>query len=282
MKNESEILDYEECPLCLNKELVIVKTFLEKPKGETEFKSIKKKKYFRKILKCTSCGHFLASHKFDLRNLYHEDYASSNYEDTLGIFKTYERIMSLPHKDSDNSMRVERLVNFAENHFPNYQNLEILDIGSGLSVFLGKIKIKTKWTCSAVEPDHRYCNHAKETIGIEGIAQDYRNLNWTRKFHIITLNKVLEHFIDPITVLKKCGTEIKSGGFVYIELPDGENASKDPAGYNRQEFFIDHYHAFSMSSMEMLIRTCGFLPLCLERLREPSRKYTLRAFLTKC
>ena len=279
MKNE--ILDYEECPLCLNKELVTAKTFHESPEGETEFSSIKKQKYFRKILKCTSCGHFLASHEIDLRNLYQEDYASSNYGNTSGILKTYQRIMGLPRNDSDNSMRVERLVDFAENHFSNSQNLEILDIGSGLSVFLGKIKIKTDWTCTAVEPDDRYCNHAKETIGIEGVSQDYRNLSWDRKFDIITLNKVLEHFIDPIAVLKKCYSELKSGGLVYIELPDGESASKDLKGFNRQEFFVDHYHVFSMSSIEILARKCGFLPLCLERLREPSRKYTLRAFLTK-
>lgn len=279
MKNE--ILDYEECPFCLNKELVIAKTFRERPEGETEFSSIQKQKYFRKILKCTSCGHFLASHKIDLRNLYQEDYASSNYGNTSGILKTYQRIMGLPRNDSDNSMRVERLVDFAENHFLNSQSLKILDIGSGLSVFLGKIKIKTDWTCTAVEPDKRYCDHAKETIGIEGVSQDYRNLNWDRKFDIITLNKVLEHFIDPIAVLKKCYSELKSGGLAYIELPDGESASKDFKGFNRQEFFVDHYHVFSMSSIEILARKCGFLPLCLERLREPSRKYTLRAFLTK-
>ena len=281
MKNETNILEYKNCPLCLNKELVIAKTFRERPEGETEFSSIQKQKYFRKILKCTSCGHFLASHKIDLRNLYQEDYASSNYGNTSGILKTYQRIMGLPRNDSDNSMRVERLVDFAENHFLNSQSLKILDIGSGLSVFLGKIKIKTDWTCTAVEPDDRYCDHAKETIGIEGVSQDYRNLNWDRKFDIITLNKVLEHFIDPIAVLKKCACDLKPGGLVYIELPDGESASTDQMGYNRQEFFIDHYHAFSMSSLALLVKKSRLQLLALERLREPSRKYTLRAFLKK-
>ena len=155
-----------------------------------------------------------------------------------------------------------------------------MDIGSGLCVFLAKIKMLTDWNCTAVEPDERYCNHAKDTVGVEVIPQDYRLVNWDRKFNLITLNKVLEHFLDPIEVLKKCASDLASGGLIYIELPDGESASADEIGFEREEFFIDHHHAFSMASMELLTQKSGLRSLNLERVREPSSKYTLRGFLS--
>ena len=46
----------------------------------------------------------------------------------------------------------------------------------------------------------------------------------------------------------------------------------------REEFFIEHYHAFSLASIGLLIEKAGLTILSIERLREPSGKYTLRAF----
>lgn len=273
-------LSYEKCPLCNQSELITVQSFDNPPKGETAFKSINNEHYKRDILQCLCCGHFLASHEIDLSKIYNEDYLSSNYRNIEGILSTYERIMHLPHKESDNSLRVERLLDFAQKHFRSNQCLDLLDIGSGLCVFIGKIVSLTNWKCTAVEPDGRYCEHAKNTLNIEVASEDYRSLYWQKKFDIISLNKVLEHFEDPTSVLSKCATELKPGGLIYIELPDGECASKDKIGFNRQEFFIDHYHAFSMASIEQLVRKSGLRSLCLERVREPSKKYTLRGFLS--
>ena len=64
---------------------------------------------------------------------------------------------------------------------------------------------------------------------------------------------------------------------IYLELPDGTEAVKDTI--MREEFFIEHYHAFSMSSICLLIEKAGFTTLRVDRLKEPSGKYTLRAFL---
>jgi hypothetical protein len=64
---------------------------------------------------------------------------------------------------------------------------------------------------------------------------------------------------------------------VYVELPDGEAAAAD--GAEREEFFIEHSHVFSMSSLCLLARQAGFSADCIERVHEPSTKYTLRAFL---
>ena len=77
-------------------------------------------------------------------------------------------------------------------------------------------------------------------------------------------------------MLSRAKKHLTEHGLVYIELPDGTAALKD--SIFREEFFIEHYHAFSMSSISLLIEKSGLVPLDINRVREPSGKYTLRAF----
>ena len=72
---------------------------------------------------------------------------------------------------------------------------------------------------------------------------------------------------------------LEPGGFVYVELPDGEGAARE--GYHREEFFIEHFHVFSFASFSLLATAAGFTLMSLERIREPSSKYTLRGFLVR-
>jgi hypothetical protein len=97
------------------------------------------------------------------------------------------------------------------------------------------------------------------------------------RYHLVTFNKVLEHVEDPIAMLGKSRANLLRGGFVYVEVPDGEMAEK--GGKQREEFFIDHLHVFSFASTVCLSKRAGFAPVIVERLQEPSSKYTIRAFL---
>ena len=48
-----------------------------------------------------------------------------------------------------------------------------------------------------------------------------------------------------------------------------------------EEFFVEHLHVFSFVSIAMLADRVGFQPIKVERLQEPSTKFTLRAFLAR-
>ena len=62
-----------------------------------------------------------------------------------------------------------------------------------------------------------------------------------------------------------------------IEVPDGESASKE--GFHREEFFIDHHYIFSKKSFENLLNNAGFKIMIIKKIKEPSNKYTLFAFV---
>jgi SAM-dependent methyltransferase len=215
----------------------------------------------------------------NLSTLYAADYVDKTYGGSDGVRQAYKRIMGLDPDKSDNVGRVDRIVQFAQQHFENETNLKVLDIGSGLGVFLGRVRQITNWICTALEPDRRLAEHAEQALDVEAIREDYRKLEWDRKFDIICLNKVLEHIEEPLDLLERCRRDLAPGGFLYLELPDGEAAMEDVDGYGREEFFVEHHHIFSMASMQLLISKAGFLSIRLERLREPSTKYTLRSFL---
>ena len=211
--------------------------------------------------------------------LYNNDYVSSNYQDQDGIASTFKHIISLPPSQSDNIGRVQRILDFSINHFANSPgdgSLSVLDVGSGLGVFPFKIK-EAGWDCTALDPDIRSVRHVREIVGIEAIQGDFMMVQNIGQFDLVTFNKVLEHVENPINMLAKSLTHLHCDGFVYIEVPDGESAIVE--GPEREEFFIDHPHIFSLTSLSLLSTQAGFSVQTIERIREPSGKHTLRAFL---
>ena len=57
-------------------------------------------------------------------------------------------------------------------------------------------------------------------------------------------------------------------------------AGAHPDGAGREEFFIEHLWVFSPMSLQRLAACAAFEVHGLRRLREPSGKYTVDAFLT--
>lgn len=233
--------------------------------------------YLHEIHECKYCGHHMAWNSFDNAVLYDGQYVQTTYGDKLKA--TFEKIINLPPEQSDNVARVDNILKFADRHFKSPDTKSVMDVGSGLCVFLHQMKKrKPDWTYLAVDPDPVQSAHARDVVGVEAIQSDFMNLEGQNgQCDIITFNKVLEHVPDPIAMLSKSKDYLKENGFVYVELPDATEAAKQ--GANRQEFFVEHLCAFSMPSITILAERAGFTPIIVEKLKEPSKKNTLRAFM---
>lgn len=268
-----------QCP-CSGAHFIEVFTYHQPPAGEIKFQFSSSRDYERHLLCCKWCGHFVSQHEMEPGTLYTGDYVNATYQDEAGLRRTFERIISLDPARSDNTGRVRRIVEFAQVHFQERRNrqspLSILDVGSGLGVFPYKIK-EAGWDCTALDPDPRAVEHARNVVGVKAVLGDFMEIANLGRFDVITFNKVLEHVKDPVSMLAKSANHLNQGGFVYVEVPDGEAAIQEGPG--REEFFIDHLHVFSPASLALLVTRAGFVLRSLERLREPSSKYTLRAFI---
>ena len=262
--------------LCGANRLAPVFVYAAPPAGETRYAFTSGRPYHREIWRCESCGHFRSVHELDASGLYQGDYVNATYT-AEGMRRAYDRIMGLDPSRSDNAGRVARVLGWAESMpSPAGRARTILDVGSGLCVFLSRMK-SAGWRCTALDPDPRAVEHARAAAGVEAVCGDFRTAQGLGAFDAITFNKVLEHVPDPEALLKKAAEHLEPVGFIYLEVPDGEMAVRE--GADREEFHIDHWHAFSAASVVVLAGRCGYVVQALERLREPSGKYTLRAML---
>ncbi len=244
------------------------------PQRETRYAFAAGSEYEREVWACALCRHHVSRHALKDADLYRGDYMTSTYGDD-GIKRAFERIVALDPAASDNVARVRRVDAFARARLAPMP-LSVLDVGSGLCVFLHGMNA-AGWSCTALDPDPHAVRHARDTVGVEAIEGDIRELRVTARFSLITLNKVLEHVEHPVAVLRHAGSFLAQGGLVYLEVPDAEVAAAH--GQDREEFTIDHPHIFSTASLSLMASRAGFRPLIAERIHEPSDKYTLYAFV---
>lgn len=267
------------CP-CGADRFVFVHEYTEPPAGEVRFRFTAPGAYRRSLLRCEACGHFVSVlHGGDHGSLYEHDYVDATYGPD-GIGAAFARITALPDDQSDNAGRVARVVEFAATHFAGRDvtwRRSVLDVGSGLCVFLSRMR-ERGWDCTALDPDARAVRHARERVGVDAIHGHFLTVPVSRAFDVVTFNKVLEHVPEPASMLSRARLHLASGGFVYVEVPDGARAIAD--GPEREEFFVDHLHVFSEVSLSLLVERSGFVVERIGALREPSGKYTLCAFLT--
>lgn len=267
------------CPMCGTTASSPRFVYNAPPAGETRFHALEGQRYQREFWACPKCGHFWAAHELDLSALYNQDYVSSTYG-SEGLRRHYERIMALPPEQSDNYDRV-RCVNewagptIARAHQENRQP-EILDVGSGLCVFLSRMQ-EHGWRGVGLEPDPRFARHAQTVAGVTTITEDFMRAENLGLYDVIAFNKVLEHVVDPGRMLERSRRFLRAGGAVYVEVPDGPAAARE--GRDREEFFIEHYHAFSAASLCIMAYRARYQVVHLQAVHEPSTKYTLRIWL---
>lgn len=253
-----------------NQNIQTIYNYKLKPKNEPNYKI---KNYKRKILQCKKCKHLFAYHKINTSNLYKKNYSLISHGKDLEI--KFKKILNLKDK-SDNFHRVQRILSF----FKNLRNkkINLLDIGSGLGIFLFSLKKKVNWKMSGIEPDKNFYNFTKNVLNLNISNNSFENKKIRRKFEIVTLNKVIEHVKNPISFLIKARNLIKKKGYIYIEVPDGVAAKNSKEGRNREEFFLDHLHIFSIKSLHTCLIKSNFNVLKIESVKEKSGKYTIFAF----
>ena len=263
------------CP-CGERDVETVYTYRQPPAGEILFGL--SGDYHREYRQCRLCGHFFSWYGMAVTNPYGGAYIDATYGDADRVRQAYDRIMGLPAERSDNQARAARVDAFAALRAVFRPTRSLLDVGAGLGVFPAAMQ-RRGWTVTALDPDPRNERHYREVVGVTPLIGDFLVIDPDRlgRYDAVTFNKVLEHVADPTAMLRQARLVVADGGFLYVELPDTAAAAEGP---EREEFGFGHHHVFSPASTALLLERCGFQVRRIDRIREPSTKYTLYAFAT--
>ena len=232
--------------------------------------------YRRRYDACGICGHYFGVHDLDLWGLYEGAYVDATYQSAEGMLAAFRRITALPPENSDNAGRAGRVDRFARERFGGGSPPSLLDVGAGLGVFPHAMK-QRGWNVTALDPDPRATRHIATVVGVPVVTGDFFKVSAGELglYDVVSLNKVLEHMEDPLSMVQRVAPLLTPRGFIYAEVPDVAARSE---GCGREEFFIEHHHVFSPTSLVRLLEAAGFKVLHVERIREPSTKFTLFCF----
>jgi SAM-dependent methyltransferase len=230
---------------------------------------------------CSNCSVIQTIHFEDNEKLL-ESISGSYYEIDFGDLKPgfrYNRIMSLDNQSSDNYHRVKRILDFYR-QWNNGGSSEpkILDIGGGLGVFLSKfIEMASEFTGVLIEPDEMSTSHLDDTYPFKVYREFfYGQEKFQNEYEIVTLNKVVEHLKNPKELISDISKVLGPKGILYLEIPDDLNLVYKPSTDNSLGSL--HHNLYNYKSLEHLITSCGYFPLLMERIKEPSGKISIYAF----
>lgn len=276
MKPSSNVGEKVRCHLCGADGADLVTVVTAKPARENEF-GIPAAEYRRPVYRCRACSVHFNWHGFIGENFYGGTYNQAVYSHRL--FEKYKQIMALPEEKSDNRQRVKRIAQVCREAGWKPAETSVLDVGSGLCVFLGAMK-ESGFRSHCIDPDPEAVRHAIENVRIDGgFAGTLDGFPPGPRFDVITFNKVLEHVKDAIGTLALAKKYLTPRGLVYVELPDAEGALKNGSAVDREEFYIEHFTVFDEKSFRYLAQKAGFQILQIKSIHEPSDKYTIYAFL---
>jgi len=255
------------------KNIELFYNYNSRPPFEPDYKI---KNYKRKILRCKVCGHFTASHKIKVHEFYKKNYSIISHGDDMR--KKFDKLLSLKSK-SDNHYRIKRILSKFKNL--KAKEIRLLDVGSGLGIFLYQLKKKVNWNLIGIEPDINFVKFSKK-INIKVLHSNLKSNTFKKNsFNIITMNKIIEHVKNPVKLLKISKKLLNENGHAYIEVPDGHAASKHKDKKFRQEFNVDHLHVFTKKSLKDCIGLAGLKLITCNNIKEKSGKLTLFAFAKK-
>lgn len=272
------------CAICggvLGRELLVI----TKPDRFERDLGVRDEGYRRAWVECTQCGTATdvlppgANRLSEIEQAYYAiDFKNSS------LAEKFARVMALPSGRSDNALRVSRVLDFVA-HGPVPTGLaderRALDIGSGMGVFPAAFLTRSggTWSMTAIEPDPLAAAHLRGLAKFPVIEGGLPLKQDIGRFHLITLNKVLEHLADPVAMLRNIAPYLDSAeGVAYIEVPDKQTIHYRPSDDNILGAL--HRHLYGLRGLLRLVTEAGFVPLRLERIVEPSGKLSVFAFVT--
>lgn len=206
----------------------------------------------RSYFRCASCGMLYLENCGGRKMSYARDYFFDDYRKQYG--KTYLddfaniRQMAVP--------RLERISHLAAAG-------DLLDVGCAFGPFLAEAASKG-YRPFGVDISEDAAAHVRAHLGTPAVAVSIRDFDpeaefGIRRFDVITLWYVIEHFPDVRDILRGLNGMLKPGGVLAFSTPSGAGVS---ARLHRRQFFAqspeDHFTIWEPRRTGSVLRRFGF------------------------
>lgn len=194
------------------------------------------------IEKCSMCGFIFVSNVPN-RTVIDKFYKRFDYQDPLSAEKRIreDAIRSLKH-----------LSNFVS------INKKFIDLGCGRGYFMDEAR-KIGWNPVGIDYSDEVISYAKNVLNLNVLKSDMRAYSSLIKYDVVTLNQFIEHFSDPIKVIRKCHRLLQNNGILYLATPNIESIL---AKVLMDEFDHiippEHLGYYSKNTLTKLLNDCGF------------------------
>jgi len=135
---------------------------------------------------------------------------------------------------------------------------KVLDVGCSEGQFLSHFDSK-KWLRYGIEVEKEPADNALKKFGIPVKVGNIVDTSFKKKFDLVILRGVIEHFSEPIDVLKKCSQLLKTGGYLFITAtPAGDSFAFDVYKEKWSQFVPPyHLHFFSVNLLSRVLKKFG-------------------------
>lgn len=200
------------------------------------------------IVKCHSCGLVYLGNPPDSDRLYDDYYGD---DPKSADYHNDSPDTSLRELFAINQQRIDLMKKFMPAG-------NLLDIGCGRGFFL-KTAYDHGYGVSGIDVSEKAIDYARREFHVDAESIPVENLSG-RRFDLITLWHVLEHFSDPFIVLRQIHELLADGGICVIEVPNLHSlkfmlARKKWQGGNHPLY---HRIFFTASTLRKSILAAGF------------------------
>jgi len=207
---------------------------------------------------CSQCSFIQTRMPFEEQaiNRLYVDYRSASYNrERIEYEPSYAAIAeSVGQHAQELESRVTAATKFIKDKVPTGTDFTILDYGGADGKFLPRLEGKKfVFEISNIEPIAGVTRvHSEEEMGTYSLVQ---------------LTHVIEHVVNPLELVKRVGSKVAQGGFLYLETPQELTDEVRAAlrnGSGRSVSVHEHINSYCVAAVKKLIESAGFRFLAIE------------------
>lgn len=168
------------------------------------------------------------------------------------------------------------------------QGKSLLDVGTG-SGLLPHLARTKGYEVEGTDLSKHVSENVPEKAGFPIHHGTLEDIQFTRKYDIITMLHVLEHTSNPVSTLQRCKELLNEGGYLVVVVPNYQSldsrikdvlsALKLKSRPYKHLALGHHNYVFSIKSLEILGQKCGFQVVHRETQQPAWRASALHRFL---